>query len=297
MDTVPAKSILIRNKSTAWFGCTYNMNLYRGCCHGCLYCDSRSDCYQVTDFDRVRAKENALVLLRGELARKTRTDMVATGAMSDPYNPFEKTERLTRHALELLAAYGFGVGIATKSTLIVRDIDVLQEVAATAPVVCKVTVTTTDDALAQKLEPHAPFSSARFAAIEKLAGAGLFTGVLLMPVMPFLEDSEENIRALVARTADCGGRFIFGSMGVTLRNGQREYLYAKLEEAFPGEGFAKRYAARYGQRYHAASPRARALWQVFTQSCRERGLLYEMPDIVAAYKLGYGSSQLSLFDR
>ena len=118
MEYIPAKQILSRNRSTAWFGTDYTMNLYRGCCHGCIYCDSRSACYGIEDFGRVRAKENALALLRDELRRKVRPGIVGMGSMSDPYNPFEGELQLTRHALELLDAYGFGAAIATKGAQI-----------------------------------------------------------------------------------------------------------------------------------------------------------------------------------
>ncbi len=293
MDTVPAKTILTRNKSTAWFGCEFNMNLYRGCCHGCLYCDSRSECYHVEDFDRVRAKENALPILRDELARKTHRGVVATGAMSDPYNPFERGECLTRHALELLNAYGFGVAIATKSDLITRDIDVLQDIHAHSPVLCKLTLTTASDALAKKLEPKAPPPSARLAALEKLAGAGLFAGVLMMPVMAGLEDDDEGVLALLNAAAKAGARFVYPMFGHTQRPGQREYLYAGLKAAFPQIDIAGQYRRRYGQRYYCASPRAAQLWALFTEYCRGSGLLYEMRDIVRAYRAGRESGQLT----
>lgn len=156
MEYIPAKQILSRNRSTAWFGTDYTMNLYRGCCHGCIYCDSRSACYGIEDFGRVRAKENALALLRDELRRKVRPGIVGMGSMSDPYNPFEGELQLTRHALELLDAYGFGAAIATKGDGITRDIDVLRCMREHVPVLCKVTVTTTDAALAARVEPNAP---------------------------------------------------------------------------------------------------------------------------------------------
>ena len=156
MEHIPAKRLLIRSKDTGWFGTDYTMNLYRGCCHGCIYCDSRSDCYRIEHFDQVRAKENALPLLRDELRRKIRPGIVGLGSMSDPYNPFEEELQLTRHALELLDAYQFGAAIATKSDLIARDIDVLSTMRERVPVLCKITVTTTDEALAAQLEPHAP---------------------------------------------------------------------------------------------------------------------------------------------
>lgn len=295
LPTIPAKTIVHRNKSTAWFGTQYTMNLYKGCCHGCIYCDSRSECYGVQDFDSVRVKENALVTVRNELRAKAQTGVVATGSMSDPYNPFERDLLLTRRALELLGAYGFGAAIATKSTLITRDIDVLREIKAQAPVLCKITVTTVDEALAAKIEPHAPTPGARLAAIGQLAKNGIFAGILLMPVLPFITDTPESVRALVHAAADAGARFVYPAFGVTLRQNQREYFLQKAEEAFPGENLAARYVHRYGTRYECASPNARALWQCFTEACSKYGLLYEMRDIIAAYKQGYHTQQLSLF--
>lgn len=293
MEYVPAKTIVTRTKNTAWFGTDYNMNIYRGCCHGCIYCDSRSDCYHIERFDTVRAKADALRIIRDDLRGKVRAGVVGTGSMSDPYNPFEKELQLTRHALELLYAYGFGVAIATKSDLIARDIDVLSSIREEAPVLCKLTVTTTDDALAARIEPHAPPPSARLAAIERLARAGLFCGVLLMPVLPFLEDSDENVLAVVRRAADSGARFLYPAFGVTLRQNQRDWFYHQLDTSFPG--VRAQYERRYGDTYECRSPRAKALWQAFTAACDERGLLYRMTDIVRAYRQGYGSGQLSLF--
>ena len=246
------------------------MNLYRGCCHGCLYCDSRSDCYRNPDFDRVTAKSDALRILRDELARKVRPAFIAMGAMSDPYNPFEEELLLTRHALELIDAYDCGVSVDTKSDLIVRDIDLYQSIQPHSPVICKLTITTVDEDLAAKVEPRAPSPAQRLAAVRSLAQAGLFCGVLLMPVLPFLE--------------------------VTMRQGQREYFLRELDRAFPGEHLSRRYLARYGDRYRCPSPRARELWEVFAARCRERGLLYQMPHIVSAATRGYGDRQLTFFD-
>ena len=184
MEYIPAKHLLHRSKSTSWFGTDHTMNLYRGCCHGCLYCDSRSSCYQNPDFDRVKAKADALRLLRDDLARKAKPAFITMGSMSDPYNPFEEELQLTRHALELIDAYQCGVAAATKSDLIVRDVDLYRLIQDHSPVICKLTVTTTDDALAEKIEPHAPPPSRRLRALEELAKAGIFSGVLLMPVLP-----------------------------------------------------------------------------------------------------------------
>ncbi len=296
MDYIPAKHILIRSKSTAWFGTDHTVNLYRGCCHGCLYCDSRSDCYRNPDFDRVTAKSDALRILRDELARKVRPAFIAMGAMSDPYNPFEEELLLTRHALELIDAYDCGVSVDTKSDLIVRDIDLYQSIQAHSPVICKLTITTVDEDLAAKVEPRAPSPARRLAAIRSLAQAGLFCGVLLMPVLPFLEDRHEQVLAVVDRSADAGAKFIYSGFGVTMRQGQREYFLRELDRAFPGEHLSRRYLARYGDRYRCPSPRARELWEVFAARCRERGLLYQMPHIVSAATRGYGDRQLTFFD-
>ena len=295
METIPAKTIVNRTKDPSWFGTEYSMNLYRGCSHGCIYCDSRSDCYHNDGFDQVKVKADALRVIRDDLERKVKIGVVGTGSMSDPYNPFEKELLLTRHALTLLEAYGFGVAIATKSDLITRDIDVLTSIHRTMPAICKVTVTTCDDALAAKVEPHAPSPTRRLAAVERLSAAGLFTGILMMPILPFLEDSPENIREIVDRAADAGARFIYPALGMTCRAGQREYFYRKLEEQFPGQGLAKRYQKQYGSRYKCASPKTRALWDVFQEACSRRGLLYSMGRIVAASRRGHESDQLSLF--
>jgi DNA repair photolyase len=178
MEYISAKTIVTRTKSTAWFGTEYNMNIYKGCCHGCIYCDSRSDCYHVGDFDRVRTKENALAIIRDDLRRKTKTGVVSTGAMSDPYNPFEEELQLTRHALELINAYHFGVAIDTKSPLVTRDIDVFKEIKEHSPVLVKITITSADDGLCQKIEPNVAVSSERFKAVKELSDNGIYCGVL-----------------------------------------------------------------------------------------------------------------------
>ena len=292
METVPAKTIVTRTKSGGWFGTEYNMNLYRGCCHGCIYCDSRSACYHIEDFGRVRPKADALAIVRDDLRRKTRAGVVATGAMSDPYNPLERQLCLTRHALELLAAFGFGVAIDTKSGLVARDCDVLTEVAAAMPVLVKFSFSTWDDALAARLEPGAPPPSARFAAMERLAREGLYTGAVLMPVLPGLTDTRETVQELVRRVAAAGGRFCYCWPGVTLRTGSREYYYAALDREFPG--LRERYQRRYGDRYRCLVPGVRRFWECFTGACTTYGLPWEMAAITAGYRAGY-EGQLSLF--
>ncbi len=298
IEYIPAKTIVTKTKDSSWFGIDYNMNIYKGCCHGCIYCDSRSDCYQVEDFDRVRAKENALVIIRNDLRRKVKKGVVGTGAMSDPYNPFEKELNLTRHSLELIDAYGFGVSVATKSPLLFRDADILESIREHSPVLCKVTVTAADDELAKKIEPAAPVSSKRLALISDLTARGIFAGILLMPVLPFLEDSQENILGIVKAAHEAGARFIYAYFGVTMRDGQREWYLRKLEEIFPGRNLAWQYAKTYQNRYECHSRQAQSLWKCFVRECEKYGILYRMKDIVCAYKRGYEETgqQLSLFD-
>lgn len=271
------------------------MNLYRGCCHGCIYCDSRSECYHVEDFDTVHAKENALEILRDELRRKVRSGIIGTGAMCDPYNPFERTELLTRHALELISAYGFGITVITKSDLITRDIDVYKEIAVSSPVLCKMTVTTADDNLCRIIEPNVSVASERFEALAKMADNGLFTGITLMPVLPFIEDSVENIRNIVRTAHQCGVRCIYPFFGVTLRTNQREHFLNELDKRFPDSNFRQQYISYFGNKYECVSPNIKKLWKVFTEDCDRYGIIYNMKSIISAYKMGYGDNQLSFF--
>lgn len=209
METIPAKTILQKNKTSEWFGNDYNMNLYRGCCHGCIYCDSRSECYHIDNFDTVKAKENCIEILRDELQRKVKTGVIGTGAMSDPYNPFEKDERLTEKALMLIDAYNFGATVITKSALITRDIDLYKQISEHSPVLCKMTITSADDDLCRLTEPNVSVSSERFEALAKMSENGLFTGITLMPVLPFIEDREDNIVKIVRTAHQCGVRCIY----------------------------------------------------------------------------------------
>ncbi len=295
MKTIPAKTILQKNKSTFWFGNDYNMNLYRGCCHGCIYCDSRSECYGIEDFGEVRAKENALEILRDELRRKVKPGVIGTGSMSDPYNPFEKTELLSRHAAELIDAFGFGLTVITKSSLITRDIDIFRSIAEHSPVLLKMTVTTADDELCKLLEPNVSVSSERFKALAEMSGQGLFTGITLMPVLPFIEDGDENIRKIVRNASECGVRAIYPAFGMTLRDRQRDYFFEQLDRLFPQEHFPERYRGQFGDYYECRTPRLKQLWKTFTEECRKAGILYEMRDIVSAYKMGYEGGQLTFF--
>ena len=295
MEYIPAKTILSHNKSTAWFGIQETMNLYRGCCHGCIYCDSRSDCYHIENFDIVKGKENAIPLLEKELRRKRNHIVIGTGAMSDPYNPFEKQEQLTKQALELLDRYQFGCSVATKSDLITRDIAIFQQIQSHSPVLCKITITSGEDDLAKKVEPYAPLPSQRWNTIRQLSESGIFTGVLLMPVFALLEDKKENILTIVQCSKEAGARFIYPAFGMTMRSGQREWYLDQLEQQFPGHGLKARYQKRYGDRYQCTSPHAKELWHVFSETCQSYGILYRMQEIIAAYQRGYRNNQLCFF--
>lgn len=296
MEYIPAKTIVTKTKSTEWFGTDYNMNIYKGCCHGCIYCDSRSDCYHIDNFDTVRAKENALQIIRDDLRRKVKKGVIGTGAMSDPYNPFEKELKLTRNALELVNAFEFGIAIATKSTLITRDIDILSDIQTHSPVLCKITITTPHDALSAKIEPGAPLSSERFAAVKQLSDAGIFTGILLMPVLPFIEDKEEDIIELVEKAHESGAKFIYAAFGMTLRENQRIWYYNKLREIFPEKDYVSMYQKQYGNYYECRSPKSRKLWNLFTKECEKYHILYQMKDIIKAYKKNTNYTQITLFD-
>lgn len=295
MEYIPAKTLITRTKDRSWFGTRYNMNIYKGCSHGCIYCDSRSSCYQVEDFGTVKAKENALTIIRSQLKGRLGKGVIGTGSMSDPYNPFEKEFCLTRGALELVDTYGFGIEIATKSALVERDIDLLTRINRHSPTLIAMTVTTCDDAISKKVEPHVCPSSRRFEALEKLSQAGLFCGVLMMPILPFIEDNEENIVQIVRQAAQAGVQFIYPAMGMTMRQGQREYFYRQLDQYFPG--IRPQYERQFGNRYGCTSGKVKKLWPIFTKECKTYGILYKMADIIKVYQSGYWQEeQLSLFD-
>lgn len=292
MELIEARTIISsRPENNQWFGINYNMNIYKGCSHGCIYCDSRSDCYGVEDFDRVRAKRNALEMIRRELKTKRKKGVVGTGSMSDPYNPFEKEYNLTRGALEIIDRLGFGAAIATKSSLILRDTDILRQIAQHSPVIVKITVTAARDELSRKVEPGVSVSSERFRAIKELSDAGIFTGVLLMPVLPFIEDTEENISQIIELAHKNGAKFIYPAFGVTLRNNQRQWYYRKLDERFPG--LKAKYISTYRDSYECRSQNSKKLWALFKSRCDEYGILYRMEDIIREYKKPYQAEQLS----
>ncbi|MBE2222136.1 MAG: radical SAM protein [Anaerolineae bacterium] len=253
-----------------WFGLKYSMNLYRGCQHRCIYCDSRSQCYGIDRFDQdVLVKTNAIDLLRDELSRKRKKGTIGTGSMNDPYMPLEKHEKLTQRALETIAQFRFPVHVLTKSDLVLRDIDLLQQISQVYTAV-SFTITTANDELGKQVEPGAPRPSARLKAIEHLAARGIYTGVLMMPVLPYLQDNEVNIRELVKRVADSGAHYILASFGVTLRDRQRVYFYQELDRRFPG--VSQQYQQAFGGDYFAPVREYDHLKAVFKAACAEVGM-------------------------
>lgn len=282
MEFIQAKTILQKaSHGEEWFGIDYNMNLYKGCMHKCIYCDSRSNCYQIEDFDTVRAKENEIEILNKELKSKRKKGVIGIGAMSDTYNPLEKQYKITRQALELISYHGFGVSIETKSDLIVRDIDLFKEINSKSGVILKFTITTADDKLAKIIEPRVCVSSSRLKAMKQLSNNGLFVGTLLTPIIPFITDSEENIKNVIRLSYENGAKFVFSMGGVTLRENQREYFYNELDKSFPG--LKEKYIKTFGNNYFCYSLN-KNLYTVFKEECKKYGLLYKMEDIINTYK-------------
>ena len=291
MHFVDAKGILTSN-----LGYT-GMNVYRGCSHGCIYCDSRSKCYQFTHpFEDIEVKRNAPELLEQALKSKRKKCMIGTGAMSDPYMHCEEELRLTRRCLEIILKYGFGAAVQTKSDRILRDIDLLDEINRSAKCVVQMTLTTYDDDLCRILEPNVCNTGRRIEVLERMRERGIPTVVWLTPILPFLNDTEENVAAILNECARVGvkGVIDFG-MGLTLREGDREYYYAALDRHFPG--MKERYIARYGNAYELPSPNAKKLKAVFRQICREHGIL-STPDECFRYinELPEKYPQMSMFE-
>lgn len=289
MHEIQAKSILSPRNG---------INIYRGCTHGCIYCDSRSACYQMDHpFEDVAVKVNAPELLEDALRRRRRRCMIGTGSMCDPYLPLEQDTRLTRRCLEAIHRQGFGVSILTKSDLVLRDLDLLRRINETAKAVVCTTFTTFDENLCRILEPNVCTTRRRFEMLKTCHEAGLRTGVWLCPILPFLNDTEENLRGLLDYCFGAGVEAIvnFG-MGVTLREGNREYFYAQLDQRFPG--MRERYVQAFGNRYECPSPNAPQLERIFREECRRRGVLWE-PDAAMGWLMAFedrqAGQQLDLF--
>lgn len=257
------------------------MNLYRGCTHGCIYCDSRSRCYHMDhDFEDVEVKENAIALLEQAMRRRRSRCMLGTGAMTDPYIPLEEELGYVRQALSLACRYGFGFTLQTKSARVLRDLDLLTAIHEKAKCVVQMTLTTYDEALCRKLEPHVSATRERVEALKRLRDAGIPTVVWLSPILPFINDTEENILGILGCCAEAEvyGVICFG-MGLTLREGNREYFYSQLDRLFPG--MKRRYMDAYGMRYEIRSPRHDRLMKLFHGFCADKGIVHDNGRIFA----------------
>lgn len=274
------------------------MNLYRGCSHGCIYCDSRSKCYHMEhDFEDIEVKGNAMELLEDTLRRKRSKCMLSTGAMTDPYIPLEKELGNTRKALELAYKYGFGFTLITKSKLVLRDLDLLKAINESTKCVVQMTLTTFDEELCRKLEPKVCGTRERFETLVKLKEAGIPTVAWMSPLLPFINDTEENVRGILdyCIKAEVKGVICFG-IGMTLREGNREYFYRQLDRLFPG--LKEKYMQWYGDRYEIDSPDSGRLMEVFHRVCEEHGIMHDNEEIFEYLnrfeEKGIGE-QLSLF--
>lgn len=251
------------------------MNLYRGCTHGCIYCDSRSKCYQMKhDFEDIEVKQNAVELLEYALAHKRKKCMIGTGAMTDPYIPLELEIGNVKKSLQLIYEKGFGFTVITKSDRILRDLDLLKKINEKTKCVVQMTLTTVDEDLCKKIEPNVCTTRERFEVLKKLRDAGIPTVVWLSPILPFLNDTEENISGILEMCAEAKVRGVicFG-MGLTLREGNREYFYSQLDRLFPG--LKGRYIRTYGNRYSVESPKGDRLMRLFHQMCEQYGMMHD----------------------
>lgn len=287
MHYVTAKGILSAHNG---------MNIYRGCQHGCIYCDARSACYQMNHaFEDIEVKENAIALLEAALKARRKPCMIGTGAMSDPYIPLEQTLGMTRKALELIEKYGFGVAIQTKSDIILRDLELLKAINDRTKAVVQMTLTTADEKLCRLIEPNVATTARRVAALEQLRDAGIPTVVWISPILPFINDTEENLRGILEACirARVRGIINFG-FGVTLRDGDREYFYSQLDRKFPG--MKERYIRTFGNAYEVNSPRNRELTALLRRICGENGILCDNEEIFRYMsRLEERNRQLSFF--
>ena len=291
MHFVDAKGILTGS------GGRFGMNIYRGCSHGCIYCDSRSKCYQFTHaFEDIEVKRNAPEFLEKALSSKRKKCMIGTGSMSDPYMHCEEELKLTRKCLEIISRYEFGLAIQTKSDRILRDIDLLDEINRKSKCVVQITLTTYDDELCSILEPNVCNTKRRIEVLKEMQKRGIPTVVWLSPILPYINDTEDNVRSILEACVESGvkGIICFG-MGLTLRDGDREYYYAALDKHFPG--LKERYIREFGNAYELPSPNTKKLFGVLHSICSRSGMM-SSPEECFSYMNEYPEKykQISLFD-
>lgn len=275
------------------------MNLYRGCSHGCIYCDSRSNCYHMEHaFEDIEVKENAIELLKDALTRKRKKCMIGTGSMTDPYIPLEMKLENVRKALELVYEYGFGFTVITKSNRILRDLDLLQKINEKTKCVVQMTLTTCDEDLCRKIEPNVSTTEERFEVLKTLRDCGIPTVVWLSPILPFINDTEENISGILDMCAEAKvyGVICFG-MGLTLREGNREYFYEQLDRLFPG--LKEQYIRTYGDQYMIESGNSQKLMRLFHRKCEKYGTVHDNDRIfryLSAFEEKDDGGQISIWD-
>ena len=289
MHFVEAKGILSSNNG---------MNIYRGCTHGCIYCDSRSKCYGFKhEFEDIEVKINAPQLLEKALKSKRKKCMIGTGAMCDPYLHIEENLKLTRKCLELIDQYEYGVAVQTKSTRVLRDMDLLKSINDKTKAVVQMTMTTCDETLCKILEPNVSTTKERFETLLQFKEAGIPTVVWLTPILPFINDTEENIRGILEYCVEAGvkGIICFG-MGVTLRDGNREYFYKALDKHFPG--IKNKYIRTYGNAYDIPSPNNEKLLEIFKEVCVKNGMIYQIKECFQyLHEFPQKYEQMSLLDK
>ncbi|WP_026487990.1 SPL family radical SAM protein [Butyrivibrio sp. XBB1001] len=291
MHFVNAKGILTKNSGFT------GMNIYRGCSHGCIYCDSRSKCYQFTHpFEDIEVKQNAPELLEAALRSKRKKCMIGTGSMSDPYMHCEENLRLTRRCFEIILQYGFGAAVITKSDRILQDLDLLDEINKRAKCVVQITLTTYDDELCKIIEPNVCNTKRRIQVLKKMQERGIPTVVWLCPILPYINDTMDNLTAILNECADAGVKGIINfGMGLTLREGDREYYYAALDKHFPG--LKEKYIKKYGNSYNLVSPNAKELTEAFYEICQKNKIICK-PEECFQYinELPEKYEQMRLFD-
>ena len=275
------------------------MNLYRGCSHGCIYCDSRSKCYHMEHaFEDIEVKENAIALLEHALIHKRKKCMIGTGSMTDPYIPLEMELEYVRKALYLVDKYGFGFTAITKSDRVLRDLDFLQRINEKTKCVVQMTLTTYDETLCRKIEPHVSTTGERFAVLKKLHDTGIPAVVWLTPILRFINDTEDNIAGILDMCVEAKvyGVICFG-MGLTLREGNREYFYEQLDRLFPG--LKEKYIGTYGNQYMMESPNSHRLMKLFHETCERGGMVHNNEQIfqyLHTFEEKNTARQLSLWD-
>ncbi len=291
MHFVEVRQLLTNNKGFC------GMNIYRGCTHGCIYCDSRSTCYQFTHaFEDVEVKQNAPIILEKTLMSKRKKCMIGTGAMSDPYMHCEEELRLTRKCLKVILRYGFGATIQTKSDRILQDIDLIERINNNTKAVVQMTLTTYDDDLCKIIEPNVCNTKRRIEVLKEMQKRGIPTIVWLTPILPFINDTEDNIKAILESCINVGVKgIICFDMGLTLREGDREYYYAALDKHFPD--LKEKYINTYENAYNLPSPNSKHLMELFQSICKENNILYKPKDCFQYLnEFPEPNRQLTLFD-